>query len=144
MAPVFLRALFAHHSKFLSDDWMREHGFLDEAQIAPDRFHGATVADLDLPAPITCSETTSCAEAVELLHKHGFEYMPLMTPDGKVCVRCDFSRRFWIHVCAAGHGNWSIGHTHRYAVGAGMAHDGDLFSHPIPEIVQRYAHSRDT
>ena len=71
-------------SKFLSDDWMRENGFLEESESTPDRFHGATVADLDLPAPVTCSETTSCAEAVELLHNHGFEFMPLMTADGKV------------------------------------------------------------
>jgi hypothetical protein len=32
-----------------SDDWMREHGFLDEPLATEDRFHGATVADLDLP-----------------------------------------------------------------------------------------------
>jgi hypothetical protein len=28
---------------------MREHGFLDEPLATEDRFHGATVADLDLP-----------------------------------------------------------------------------------------------
>lgn len=48
-SPIVLTDLMYNHS---SDDWMREHGFLDEPEPV-DRFNGATVADLELPEVYT-------------------------------------------------------------------------------------------
>eukprot|EP01134_Creolimax_fragrantissima_P007855 CFRG7855T1 len=73
-------------SKFLSDDWMRAEGLMEESEaIEPtDRFNGATVEDLDLPVPVTAPLSTTCEAAVDILHKNGFEYLPLTLNDGKI------------------------------------------------------------
>ncbi|KNC74639.1 cystathionine beta-synthase [Sphaeroforma arctica JP610] len=73
-------------SKFLNDEWMYENGIMERAakESEVDRFNGATVKDLDLPVPVTAALTSTCGEAVEVLNKHGFDYLPLTDVDGKI------------------------------------------------------------
>ncbi len=70
-------------TKFLSDDWMRENGFLPGGKpaLAPaapakapemvDRFRGATVADLKLPQPVTISPEETVSRAVAIMQEKG-------------------------------------------------------------------------
>jgi cystathionine beta-synthase len=75
-------------TKFLSDEWMAEHGFLDtpapsKTTPAPapapkeDRWRGATVKDLDLKAAITVDEKTTCREATKLMQADGLDQLPV-------------------------------------------------------------------
>ncbi len=62
-------------SKFYSDEWMREKGFLDP---------GATARSLlsrkgDLPALVTAEPTTRVRDALALLRRHGFSQMPILS-----------------------------------------------------------------
>jgi cystathionine beta-synthase len=61
-------------SKFYSDDWMREKGFLDA---------GATARDLlarkaPTPALVAADPTTVVADALQLLRHHGITQMPVL------------------------------------------------------------------
>ncbi|RKP07013.1 cystathionine beta-synthase, partial [Thamnocephalis sphaerospora] len=77
-------------TKFLSDDWMREHGFLNEqpaVAAAPttasptteDRWQGATVKDLGLRNAVTVTDKTSCREATEIMQQGGFDQLPVVS-----------------------------------------------------------------
>jgi cystathionine beta-synthase len=71
-------------TKFLNDDWMRQHGFTDEKfeeesfeNKAKKDFAGATVKNLKLAAAITTDANTTCADAVTLMQKNGFDQLPV-------------------------------------------------------------------
>lgn len=76
-------------SKFLSDSWMVESGFVDDNVVRRDRVQPwwaeKRVADLDLASPITVSPDTTCSEAIELMSNQAFDMVPVQSrEDGKV------------------------------------------------------------
>ncbi|EFA76113.1 cystathionine beta-synthase [Heterostelium album PN500] len=76
-------------SKHLNDDWMVDNGFVNPVYPSyktteEEKYHGATIKDLNLPKPITVSANTTCAAAVELLQKHGFDQLPVVSETKKL------------------------------------------------------------
>jgi len=70
-------------SKFLSDDWMEENGFVDSAtqqakQAEVSKWQDATVKDLKLPDAVTVPATATCAKVLEVLTKGGFDQVPVV------------------------------------------------------------------
>jgi cystathionine beta-synthase len=73
-------------SKFLSDDWMIENGFLDassERKKEEQQWPGY-VRDVDLPDAITINVKSTCGEAITLLEKHGFDSVPVVNDQKKM------------------------------------------------------------
>ncbi|KAI8055297.1 pyridoxal-phosphate dependent enzyme [Syncephalis plumigaleata] len=78
-------------TKFLSDDWMRENQLLSQVENATtssssaqpaagqDRWHGATVKDLNLQNAVTVSEQTTCRQATEIMQRDGFDQLPVVS-----------------------------------------------------------------
>ncbi len=62
-------------SKFYSDDWMREQGFLNVAATARDLLARKTGA----PALVSVEPTTGVRAALKLLHKHGISQIPILS-----------------------------------------------------------------
>jgi len=62
-------------SKFYSDDWMREQGFLNVAATARDLLARKTGA----PALVSVEPTTGVRAALELLHQHGISQIPILS-----------------------------------------------------------------
>ncbi|KAF2076534.1 hypothetical protein CYY_002148 [Polysphondylium violaceum] len=76
-------------SKHLNDDWMVDNGFADPKYVntktqEEEKYHGATISDLELPKPITVSANTKCSDAVKLLQEHGFDQLPVVSESNKV------------------------------------------------------------
>jgi cystathionine beta-synthase len=70
-------------SKFLSDEWMEENGFVDSAtqqakEAEVKQWQNATVADLKLPDAITVPATATCSKVLEVLNKGGFDQVPVV------------------------------------------------------------------
>lgn len=86
-------------TKFLSDDWMKESGFLPKdakdvttkpaaaaasaasapaPAVAEDPYKGATIADLKLPNAITISPEETVQHAVEIMREKGFDQLPVV------------------------------------------------------------------
>jgi len=73
-------------SKFLSDDWMIENGFLDadqERKKEEEQWPGY-IRDLELPDAITVDGKTTCSQCVALLEKHGFDSVPVVNDRKKM------------------------------------------------------------
>ncbi|KAI8826065.1 tryptophan synthase beta subunit-like PLP-dependent enzyme [Fimicolochytrium jonesii] len=69
-------------TKHLNDDWMREHGYIDSNTVKKEQervsqWAGATIKDLKLPTAVTVPETTTCREAVSIMHSNGFDQLPV-------------------------------------------------------------------
>ncbi|CCI44996.1 hypothetical protein ABG067_003516 [Albugo candida] len=74
-------------SKFLSDDWMYEHGYVEDVvknQLSGTWWASKTVSDLPLQAPVTITTDVTCREAIDLLRKEGFDNLPVMNKDNSV------------------------------------------------------------
>jgi len=70
-------------TKFLNDDWMIDNGFVDESflqtiQKETSKWHGATVADLKLPTPITVLGTDTIEKALDIMKRRGFDQLPVV------------------------------------------------------------------
>jgi len=70
-------------SKFLNDDWMIDNSFTDEnflqsIQQEKSKWHGATVADLKLPTPITVLGTDTFEKALDIMKRRGFDQLPVV------------------------------------------------------------------
>jgi cystathionine beta-synthase len=70
-------------TKFLSDAWMYEHGFIEEnshSEIRKNSWWGSRrVAELQLNAPITVSSSTTCADAINVMISQGFDMVPVQS-----------------------------------------------------------------
>ncbi|KAI9598050.1 cystathionine beta-synthase [Syncephalis fuscata] len=74
-------------TKFLSDEWMQEYGYLPTVTPAApstvpateDRWNGATVKDLRLADAVTVNEQTSCRQATEIMQRDGFDQLPVVS-----------------------------------------------------------------
>jgi len=70
-------------TKFLNDDWMIDSGFADEnflqnIQKEKQKWHGATVADLKLSAPITVLSNDTVEKALDIMKRRGFDQLPVV------------------------------------------------------------------
>eukprot|EP01121_Diplochlamys_sp_Union-15-3_P001805 TRINITY_DN1156_c0_g1_i1.p1 TRINITY_DN1156_c0_g1~~TRINITY_DN1156_c0_g1_i1.p1 ORF type:complete len:533 (-),score=118.29 TRINITY_DN1156_c0_g1_i1:52-1602(-) len=68
-------------SKFLSDDWMIDNGFLEhKPEDAKDQlwWSGKTVSDLSLAVPVTISSKLSVQEAIDIMKSQGFDQLPVV------------------------------------------------------------------
>ncbi len=72
-------------TKFLSDDWMVENGFMaDNTLIATEWWHGRQTADLKLQTPVTCAPDLTCSQAVDILATQGYDQLPVVDSKGAV------------------------------------------------------------
>merc|ERR1712065_98705 len=76
-------------SKFLSDNWMFEHHFVDATLGKKSKvstwWANGRVGDLNLAAPLTLSPDVSIHEAIQVMNEQGFDMVPVQSKtDGKV------------------------------------------------------------
>ena len=78
-------------TKALTDDWMVDHGFVDNEVIKPKLYNSwwATKRVCDLPStnnntPLTVTPHVSCKDAICLLKQEGFDMVPVVQDDGHV------------------------------------------------------------
>jgi len=75
-------------TKFLSDSWMHEKGFVDETferNNVQTWWSEHRVGDLDIVSPVTIGPDVSVKEAIALMNDHGFDMLPVQdAADGKV------------------------------------------------------------
>jgi cystathionine beta-synthase len=78
-------------TKFLNEEWMKEHGFADQTIIHREeeskklQWGGATVRDLGLKAAVTVTDTSPCREAIVLMEQNAFDQLPVVsTQNGRL------------------------------------------------------------
>ncbi|KAM9709452.1 cystathionine beta-synthase b [Menidia menidia] len=73
-------------SKFLSDHWMREKGFLlPEAQMdLKPWWWNLTVQSLNLPPPLTLAPSLSCRNTIAILREKAFDQAPVIHDSGTI------------------------------------------------------------
>lgn len=73
-------------SKFLTDQWMCEKGFLClDAQMDPKPWWwNRTVQSLHLSAPLTVTHSVSCQETIEILKENSLDQAPVVTESGAI------------------------------------------------------------
>ncbi|KAJ2339348.1 cystathionine beta-synthase, partial [Coemansia sp. RSA 2618] len=75
-------------TRFLNDDWMKKHGFLDEDEELRrqnernTQWGGSRVKDLNLKRAVVIEMKTPVMEAVELMKANGFDQLPVITSSG--------------------------------------------------------------
>lgn len=88
---VFPDSIRSYLTKFVDDEWLKTNGLWDDEIVAPlsknenDIFSGATVKDLKLKPVVSVKETASISEVVSILKENGFDQLPVLTEDGKLC-----------------------------------------------------------
>ncbi|XP_075398370.1 cystathionine beta-synthase isoform X2 [Tenrec ecaudatus] len=73
-------------SKFLSDRWMLQRGFMKEEDVAvkkPWWWH-LRVQELSLSAPLTVLPTVTCEHTIEILREKGFDQAPVVDEAGVI------------------------------------------------------------
>nr|XP_020747194.1 cystathionine beta-synthase isoform X1 [Odocoileus virginianus texanus] len=73
-------------SKFLSDKWMLQKGFMKEEEISvkkPWWWH-LQVQELSLSAPLTVLPTVTCEHTIEILREKGFDQAPVVDESGVI------------------------------------------------------------
>lgn len=77
-------------TKALSDEWMLEHGFVDNDVIQPKQYKtwwaNLRVCDLPLSTPLTITSTVTCKDAIALLKQEGFDMVPVVEDNHVVGV----------------------------------------------------------
>lgn len=75
-------------TKALSDDWMLDHGFIDNDIIKAKRFTHwwaqKRVFDLPLSTPLTITSDVTCKDAISLLKEEGYDMVPVLSEEGAV------------------------------------------------------------
>jgi len=89
MVVIFPDSVRNYMTKFLNDDWMIEHGFMDarpEPSVASAKewWSDRVVSDLQLNTPMTVSPNVSCAECVDILNKNGYDQLPCVNATGEI------------------------------------------------------------
>jgi len=73
-------------SKFISDDWMIESGFLDE-QIDMQQqewWWSKKISDIKLQAPVTIRPSVTCGHAINILKTQGIDQIPVVSDSNQV------------------------------------------------------------
>ncbi|EQC33875.1 cystathionine beta-synthase [Saprolegnia diclina VS20] len=68
-------------TKFLNDDWMYEHGYVENVEKKPANtawWAKKTVSELPLNVPYTIHHDLTCKEAVDILKAEGFDNLPVV------------------------------------------------------------------
>lgn len=65
-------------SKIFNDEWMRQHGFLDEQPRATRTIRELLASRPERPELVAVSPETSLEDTVELLRRHGISQLPVM------------------------------------------------------------------
>mmetsp|Transcript_4064 Transcript_4064/g.5238 ORF Transcript_4064/g.5238 Transcript_4064/m.5238 type:complete len:519 (-) Transcript_4064:171-1727(-) len=75
-------------TKALSDDWMLDHGYVDNDVIKPKQFQTwwarKRVCDIVMTTPLTITSEVTCKDAITLLKREGFDMVPVLNEDGHV------------------------------------------------------------
>ncbi|XP_045396703.1 cystathionine beta-synthase isoform X2 [Lemur catta] len=73
-------------SKFLSDKWMLQKGFVKEADLTVKRpwWWHLRVQELSLSAPLTVLPTVTCEHTIEILREKGFDQAPVVDESGAI------------------------------------------------------------
>eukprot|EP00049_Salpingoeca_infusionum_P010801 m.186202 g.186202 ORF g.186202 m.186202 type:complete len:566 (-) comp14751_c0_seq5:4044-5741(-) len=72
-------------TKFLSDDWMFEHKFIDQPEtLEPHWWSDLPVSQLPQTFPVTLEPTVTCATAISILQREGFDQIPVVNAEGKI------------------------------------------------------------
>ena len=75
-------------TKALSDDWMLDHGFVDNDIIKTKRYTNwwahKRVFDLPLSTPLTITSDVTCKDAISLLKEEGYDMVPVLSEEGAV------------------------------------------------------------
>lgn len=73
-------------TKFLSDEWMRSHDFIDEPELNETQqwWWDLKMSSLNLNAPLTVQSTVTIQETLNLLTKEGFDQVPVVDDEGSV------------------------------------------------------------
>ncbi|XP_008064281.1 cystathionine beta-synthase-like, partial [Carlito syrichta] len=73
-------------SKFLSDKWMLQKGFLKEEHLTvkKPRWWHLRVQELSLSAPLTVLPTVTCEHTIEILREKGFDQAPVVDEFGVI------------------------------------------------------------
>lgn len=80
-------------TKFVSNDWMYEKGFITEEEcmnsnipkLIPNNTWGQnfTIKDLPLQEAFFLDSTMTCREAIDAMKKHNFDQFPVRNAEGK-------------------------------------------------------------
>ena len=77
-------------TKALSDEWMVQHGFVDDLVIRPTEYQTwwshLRVCDLPLSTPLTITSDVTCKDAITLLKKEGFDMVPVVEDNNVIGV----------------------------------------------------------
>ncbi|XP_068877118.1 cystathionine beta-synthase-like protein isoform X4 [Aphelocoma coerulescens] len=72
-------------SKFLSDKWMIQKGFMKEEDLGSKPWWwNISIQELSLSAPLTVLPTVTCAKTVEILREKGFDQVPVVDESGVI------------------------------------------------------------
>lgn len=78
-------------TKFLSDDWMWRHGFVDEKygvgvsdEHKSNWWSNKTIADLGVRQPVTITPAVTCRDAVVILRDNGFGQLPVVDDQNSI------------------------------------------------------------
>ncbi|KAK9716775.1 cystathionine beta-synthase [Basidiobolus ranarum] len=76
-------------TKFLNDDWMKINGFTDsvsqkEERKQTEKWGGATIRNLNLPAAVTAQPRTTCREALGIMEANHFDQLPVVSDTSRV------------------------------------------------------------
>ncbi|OQR90196.1 cystathionine beta-synthase, partial [Thraustotheca clavata] len=74
-------------TKFLSDDWMYEHGYVENLEKKPANnawWAKKTVSELPLNVPYTIHHDLTCKEAVDILKAEGFDNLPVVDEQNSI------------------------------------------------------------
>lgn len=84
---LFADSVRNYMSKFLSDDWMVQNGFMEDPEVDQQNaewWHSCTLGDLKLATPVTCSPEVTCQQAIDILAKQGYDQLPVIGNNGEV------------------------------------------------------------
>lgn len=74
-------------TKFLSDDWMYENGYVEDlakSALSSTWWAKKSVSELPLQEPVTITPDLTCKEAVDILKKEGFDNLPVVADDNSI------------------------------------------------------------
>uniref|UniRef100_A0A8C9L225 CBS domain-containing protein n=1 Tax=Pavo cristatus TaxID=9049 RepID=A0A8C9L225_PAVCR len=82
---IFPDSIRNYMSKFLSDKWMIQKGFMTEEDLVKKPWWwNVSVQELSLSAPLTVLPTVTCAKTVEILREKGFDQVPVVDESGVI------------------------------------------------------------
>ncbi|MBN3277032.1 CBS synthase, partial [Polyodon spathula] len=73
-------------SKFLSDKWMIQKGFLKEEDVMVKKpwWWNLKIQELNLSAPLTVLPSVTCQRTIEILKEKGFDQAPVVNESGLI------------------------------------------------------------